>query len=100
MPVLKYRLFCVISFANIKNFAFLNVYQIADIHNPAKFWISLGNPIFFQQYSEQLVRIKGLGDIYPAFLLSKIFKAFFNGLFDGNHCCETADIKNFINVLS
>ena len=27
MPVLKYRLFCVVSFANVKNIGFLNVYQ-------------------------------------------------------------------------
>ena len=27
MPVLKYRIFCVVSFANVKNIGFLNVYQ-------------------------------------------------------------------------
>jgi hypothetical protein len=27
MPVLKYRLFCVVSFANEKNIGLLNVYQ-------------------------------------------------------------------------
>ncbi len=56
-------------------------------------------PFLVQQYGEQLVRIKGLGDIYLALLQCEIFKAFFNSLFDGNHCCETTDLKNFINVL-
>ena len=27
MPVLKYRIFCVDSFANVKNIGLLNVYQ-------------------------------------------------------------------------
>ena len=27
MPVLKYRLFCVVSFANVKNIGLLNVYR-------------------------------------------------------------------------
>ncbi len=57
-------------------------------------------PYLVQQYSEQLVPIKGPGDIYPAFLRSEIFKAFFNSFFDGNQCCETTDLKNFINVFT
>jgi hypothetical protein len=27
MPVLEYRLFCVVSYVNVKNIGFLNVYQ-------------------------------------------------------------------------
>jgi hypothetical protein len=49
------------------NFArFCYVLYIATVHNPAKFWISLGNPILVRQYGEQLIRIKGPGDIDPA----------------------------------
>jgi hypothetical protein len=47
-------------------------------------------PFLVQQYSEQLVPIRGSGEIYPAFLGSEIFKGFFNSLFDGNQRCETA----------
>jgi hypothetical protein len=43
-----------------------SVQYVATVHNPAKFWISLGNPILVRQYGEQLIRIKGPGDIDPA----------------------------------
>ena len=79
---------------------------IAATHNIAKLWISFLNPkpVIISMHPGHLLilkypEIKGLGDIYPAFLRSEILEAFFNSLFDGNHCCETADIKNFINVL-
>jgi hypothetical protein len=39
------------------------------------------------------------GNIYPAVFLGEILKALFNGVFDGNHRCETADIKNLVYIL-
>jgi hypothetical protein len=39
MPVLKYRLFCVVSFANVKNIGLLNVYQYSRF---TQFSLSVG----------------------------------------------------------
>jgi len=39
MPVLKYRPFCVVSFANVKNIGLLNVYQYSRNLTINRLWL-------------------------------------------------------------
>jgi hypothetical protein len=43
MPVLKYRPFCVVSSANVKNIGFLNVYELAAIQHWHFLFLAIAN---------------------------------------------------------